>query len=168
MIKLLCLGAIPLAAAFFYGEPDAEPRASRSPIAETEDRIFLANLDAQDAASRDGAAERDREFLAKLEDSLPVPVAVAVAVAPPEKLRPIPGRAAGPVSSVVPPRVTPSPKNETPGEQRAPSGPPDPSLSGNGEPAMIMPEVRRAIPVAPHRASILIYGDAVYLSPARR
>lgn len=108
---------------------------------EESDRIFLANLDVREAATREQVAEADRASATRVQGSQPVPVAVAVAMPPsaPEA-PPIPRatlvRAAAPVT----------PATSAPEATLAFGGT---SLTRNETtPASTEPEVRRAIPVA--------------------
>jgi hypothetical protein len=140
MIKLICLGAVPLLAAFVYGQRDPEPMVPASYSVEESDRIFLANLDVEEKASRESVARDEQELMAQRLASQPVPVAMAVAMPPPApKAPPIPRaalvRAAAPATPATSaPDVTLAfggtslPRNET-------------------TPASTEPEVRRAIPL---------------------
>jgi len=177
MIKLICLGAVPLVAAFIYGQRDPEPLLPSFHAVETEDRIFLANLDVDEMAKRESVARAEQELVAQKLASQPVPTAVAVPMAPPApKALPIPRatlvRAAAPAKPALATR---------PSEVTLAFG--GTSLTPNETtPASAELEVRRAIPVtkaipaartipvpaASGRASIVIYhGEVFTFQPSR-
>ena len=157
MIKLISLGAFPLLAAFLFGQP--KPQSMLPPfhaVAEA-DRIFLANLDSQDAATLERTARNDREFLVALQARQPAPVAVPVST-------PIPVRAAIPILPAVRPRLAASAVAAS-GASIATAAVPLTSAVHNETSAANDPEVRRAIPVASHRSTILIYHGEVFTFP---
>ncbi|MEI9897702.1 MAG: hypothetical protein WDN28_28555 [Chthoniobacter sp.] len=144
MIKFLSLGAVPLLAAFVYGQRDPEPMVPTFHRVEEADRIFLANLDDQEAAQRESALQADREAAAQLQSSRPVPVAVAVPAATPSPVRATLPTARATVASIPPVAVRasiqPAAGLETATGIDSLSRNEAQSATGIGE-----PEVRRAI-----------------------
>ena len=159
MTKLICLCALPLLA-FLYGQQAPEALVPPFHVVEQEDRIFLADLESQDAAARERAAQAERESLAKLEVRRAVPVAAAVATPIPKSVR---------VQNVAaaPPRVTSVVKAEGTA-QRTEAEPAIPGKVAATDPTRrnIAPEVRRAVPVLSRRASIVVYRGEVSIFPA--
>ncbi|MEP6671498.1 MAG: hypothetical protein ABJF10_20215 [Chthoniobacter sp.] len=180
MIKSMFLGVIPLVAAIIYGQREPEPLLPPFHAVETEDRIFLANLDVQEAASRESAA-RAEQVVAQRLASQPAPKAVVVAL---PVATPPPARQAPPIPRATLVRAA-TPATTTPATSAA-----DVTLAFGGTslmrhdpetmPAGAEPEVRRAMPVtkaipvaravpvmpSSNRASIVIYQGEVFTFPA--
>lgn len=158
MIKLIYLGAVPLLAAYIYGDRNPEPMVPRFHSVEQADRIFLANLDTQDAAAREASVPR--------EASAPVPVAVPVAIAVPVA-KPNPMRAAMPIPVArAIPVVRDAPEQPAAQTAIAHETTATPAVADLGTTM----EVRRAIPVVPHhtvyRAANGSYQGEVFTFPA--
>lgn len=162
MIKLFCLVSFPLVATFYYGTQAPEPMLPPFHAVEQADRIFLAKLNAEEAANREGAVRADCELRAKLAANRPVPVAVAVP-------KPSSVRAALPIFPAKLARVAISGTGvQTTGATAATPGIPRMTIAHNETRGSIEPEVRRALPVASHRASIVIYRSEVVIYPPPR
>ena len=84
MIKLIGIASFPLLAAMYCAEQAPEQDLpSPSPMAEIEDRHFLATLESQEATTAGRMERLDREFLTKMQTPPPAPTAVAVRESPP-------------------------------------------------------------------------------------
>ena len=141
---LLFSTALPVLGAYFYGQRPPEPLVPDFHVVEEADRIFLAELEGRNLP------------LIAVTETVPVRAALPVASAPIREVAPVETvrvpRAEAPVPSSVPAAI-----------------PVRASATQNLTTAGAEPEVRRAIPVTSHRASILIYrGEVVVSPPVRR
>ena len=143
MIKLIAIASFPLPAAMYCAEQAPELEVpSPSPMAEIEDRHFLATLESREATLAGRVERMDREFLKELQVLSPAPVAVALRESTP---------AAEPAVEV----------------RRATAVRPVETALADGRNIPRAQAVTRIEPATTggerRRASIVIYGDAVVL-----